>query len=253
MKQKDGQYTTASKSQQLVYTKLKKLLVKSLDLSGARWNWPMAGFLTLPSLQRLLNLNYIYDLQLESAGSILEFGVHYGSSITQLINLRSIKEPHNYSRHIYGFDTFEGFLNTDPSKDGVAKKSEFKVEKNYEDHLNKICKLQEKLAPKSHLQKFSIIKGNAPESFKNLLVKRPELVVSMAIFDMDVYQPTKEILELILPRLHKKSILVFDEFNCKAYPGETQAIIEKMDISKFEFMQSPYLPFNTICKFQNEN
>ena len=82
-------------------------MVKSLDLSGARWNWPMAG-LTLPSLQRLLNLNYIYDLQLESAGSILEFGVHYGSSITQLINLRSIKEPHNYSRHI-GFDTFEGF------------------------------------------------------------------------------------------------------------------------------------------------
>ena len=68
-------------------------------------------------------------MQLESAGSILEFGVHYGSSITQLINLRSIKEPHNYSRHIYGFDTFEGFLNTDPSKDGVAKKSEFKVEK----------------------------------------------------------------------------------------------------------------------------
>ena len=78
-----------------------------------------------------------------------------------------------------------------------CEKSEFKVEK-IEDHLNKIVNFKKNLL-QSHLQKFSIIKGNAPESFKNLLVQRPELVVSMAIFDMDVYQPTKEILELILP------------------------------------------------------
>jgi len=47
-------------------------------------------------------------MQKSSSGVILEFGVHFGSSFGQLINLRSIHESFNYSQHIYGFDTFEG-------------------------------------------------------------------------------------------------------------------------------------------------
>ena len=85
------------------------------------------------------------------------------------------------------------------------------------------------------------------------MVQRPELVVSMAIFDMDVYQPTKEILELILPRLHKKSILVFDEFNCKAYPGETQAIIEKWIFQNLSLCNPLTCLSIRFRKFQNEN
>ena len=108
MKLKDGQISLSTSQDRKTYIKLRKLLDKGLDLAGNNWNWPIAGYLTLPTMQRILNLAWIYDLQIKSSGCIMEFGVHFGSAFAQLINLRSMLEPYNYSRHIHGFDTFEG-------------------------------------------------------------------------------------------------------------------------------------------------
>jgi hypothetical protein len=248
MKRNDGQVSFAVESDEEVYKALKNLLDKGLEHDSEYWNWPLVGYLTFSSLQRILNLAWIYDMQIKSSGSILEFGVHYGSSFTQLINLRSIHEPYNYSRHIYGFDTFDGFKDVS-NHDGLAAEGDFKVTDNYEEHLEKLCSLHEKLAPKNHLKKFSLLKGNASDNLQKLISARPDLVVSLAIFDMDIYKPTKEVLALLKPRLHKGSILVFDEFNCPHFPGETLAVMEELNFNNLEFIQSPYLPFNSICRF----
>ena len=249
-KRNDGQVSLAAESDEDIYKALKALCTRGIELGNEYWNWPLVGYLTLPSMQRILNLAWIYEMQKNSSGSILEFGVHFGSSFAQLINLRSIHEPFNYSRHIYGFDTFEGFADV-TSKDSAATEGDFKVVDDYEAHLEKMCLLHEKLAPKNHLKKFTLLKGNASETLSDLLEQRPELVVSLVIFDMDIYKPTKDVLELVKPRLHKGSVLVFDEFNCPHFPGETAAVMEGLDFKDFEFIQSPYLPFNTICKFGN--
>lgn len=248
MKFKDGQISLSSRKTREVYVKLKKLLNKGLNLSGNNWNWPLAGYLTLPTMQRLLNLAWIYDLQIKSSGCIMEFGVHYGSSFAQLINLRSILEPYNNARHIYGFDTFEGFKKTS-KKDSNSKEREFKISKNYKNHIESICNLHESLAPKKHLKKFSLFKGDAIKSLNKLLKNRPDLVVSLVIFDMDIYKPTKEVLARIKPHLHKGSIIVFDEFNCPHFPGETLAAMKELEFKRAKFLQSPYLPYNTIYKF----
>jgi hypothetical protein len=248
MKRNDGQVSFAPENDEDVYKALKSLCDKGLEMSNDYWNWPLVGYLTFPSLQRILNLAWIYELQKKSSGCILEFGVHYGSSFVQLINLRSIHEPYNYSRHIYGFDTFNGFVEV-TNHDGLAAQGDFKVTDCYEEHLEKICSLHEKLAPKNHLKKFSLLKGNASDKLKELISTRPDLVVSLAIFDMDIYKPTKEVLELLRPHLHKGSILVFDEFNCPHFPGETMAVMEELEFNNIEFIQSPYLPFNSICRF----
>ena len=39
----------------------------------------------------------------------------------------------------------------------------------------------------------------------------------MAIFDMDIYKPTKDALNAIKSRFTKGSVLVFDELNCKEF------------------------------------
>jgi hypothetical protein len=249
-KKNNGQISLATENDEELYKQLKKLCIKGLDLGSDYWNWPLAGYLTFPSLNRILNLAWIYDMQKNSSGSILEFGVHFGSSLAQLINLRSIHEPYNYARHIYGFDTFEGFSEV-TEKDGTASNGDFKVDNGYEKHLEKICEIHEKLSPKNHLKKFSLIKGNASEKLQELLFNEPGLVVSLVIFDMDIYKPTKEVLKLIKPRLHKGSILVFDEFNHPKFPGETVAIMEELNFKNLNFIQSPYLPFNTVCKFSD--
>ena len=56
----------------------------------------------------------------------------------------------------------------------------------------------------------------------------------MAIFDMDVYKPTKKVLDLIKPRLFKGSVLVFDELNHPQFPGETIALLKSMGLNKLK-------------------
>ena len=59
-------------------------------------------------LTRILYYNQIYQNILGKPGSIMEFGVQYGLSLSLLLKLRSIYEPFNYSREIIGFDTLKG-------------------------------------------------------------------------------------------------------------------------------------------------
>lgn len=106
----DGIRTHADSSKVRTYAELRQLHESVLSDSGALWNWPVASTLTTPSLARILWLAEIYDLIISVPGSILEFGVHFGTSSSILTNLRAIKEPHNYNRELFIFDTFSGFV-----------------------------------------------------------------------------------------------------------------------------------------------
>jgi hypothetical protein len=83
---------------------------------------------------------------------------------------------------------------------------------------------------------------------KKWLEENPHSLISMAIFDMDVYKPTKDVLEAIKPRLSKGSILVFDELNCPHFPGETQALLEVFDMNNIQVMRSPFLPYTSYFR-----
>ena len=60
------------------------------------------------------------------------------------------------------------------------------------------------------------------------------LLVSLLYLDFDIYKPTKTALEYILPRMPKGAIVAFDEVNNPEWAGETVAVLESMDINKFE-------------------
>ena len=60
----------------------------------------------------------------------------------------------------------------------------------------------------------------------------------MAIFDMDLYKPTKKVLLEIKKRLFKGSILVFDEVNHPDFMGETIALLEIMNLGKLKLRSS---------------
>jgi cephalosporin hydroxylase len=61
---------------------------------------------------------------------------------------------------------------------------------------------------------------------RQFLTDFPHLVISCLYLDFDIYQPTKVALEHFLPRMPKGSVLVFDELNEEAFPGETIAVME---------------------------
>ncbi|KAB0503448.1 MULTISPECIES: crotonobetainyl-CoA--carnitine CoA-transferase [Pseudomonas] len=248
MRTQDGQLFFTPPNQADAYKELRDIHGQIHTIAGEYWNWPSVATLTRPTLARILNLNFLYDEMLPVAGSICEFGVHYGSSLATLLNLRAIKEPYNYSRHIFGFDTFSGFAAVDEKDGALVKSGDFHIDDGYENLLDRLLQAQESLSPNNHLKKYSLIKGDASVTSKKWLEENPHSLISMAIFDMDVYKPTKDVLEAIKPRLSKGSIIVFDELNCPHFPGETQALLEVFDMNSIEVKRSPFLPYTSYFR-----
>lgn len=198
-------------------------------------------FLTSKNLSRLLFFYEIYQLILHTHGVIMEFGVRWGQTLSLLSSLRSIFEPFNRHRKIIGFDTFDGFRGMD-EKDGnhcKCKDGSFSVPEGYEQYLGDILTMQELLNPMSHLRRFELVKGDAAETIPLYLNRHPETVVSLAIFDFDIYAPTRLALEAIKPYLFKGSVLVFDELCDDIFPGETIAVREVFGINGLRILRFP--------------
>ena len=64
--------------------------------------------------------------------------------------------------------------------------------------------------------------------------RNPETIVSLAYFDLDLYKPTKECLDVIKSRLVKGSVIGFDELNDPDSPGETLALMETLGLNNIK-------------------
>jgi hypothetical protein len=201
------------------------------------------GLFMLPQdLRRFLFLDEVYRQILGVHGVAMEFGVRWGRDLAVLQALRSIHEPFNYSRRIIGFDTFEGFTHLD-AKDGghpVVTPGAYGVSDGYETFLDKHLTALEQEAPVAHIKKFELVKGDASETVHTWLSAHPEAVISFAYFDMDVYRPTRDVLEAIRPRMPKGAIIGLDEVGLPEFPGETQALAEVFGLDAIRLVRSPY-------------
>ncbi|MEL6562233.1 MAG: class I SAM-dependent methyltransferase [Bacteroidota bacterium] len=192
-------------------------------------------------LSRFLYINELYQQILSIHGSVFEFGVRYGQNIALLTSLRGIYEPYNHNRKIIGFDTWQGFAETDASKDTEMWQSgDFGVPENYEQHLETVMNVHEQMAPIAGIKKYELVKGDVSETLTQYLDKHPETILSMVYFDFDLYKPTKECLEKILPYLSKGAIIAFDEINVAEFPGETMALREVLGTNNFKIQHSMY-------------
>lgn len=211
-------------------------LVKRSPLQPKDFLWQPYLFLNRQSLTRLLCLYKLYKKIITLPGVIMQFGVHFGRDLALFINLRGLYEPFNYSRKIIGFDTFEGLPNLHKKDGTMGKKNDFNVPKEYEHYLNDLLRYHEGECPLNHIKKFELIKGRAEETLLVYLEAHPETIVSLLYLDMDLYEPTLKVLELIEPYLVQGSIIVFDELNFKQFPGETIAFRESK-FNKYKLYQ----------------
>ena len=206
------------------------------------WNSNAHLLLKRQVISRILYYDRIYQQLLGTPGVICEFGVQWGASMALLANLRGIYEPFNHSRRIIGFDTFSGFATVRPEDGALVSEGEYAVSDSYEDTLADLMTLHESFAPIPHMQKFEIVKGDASATVHEWLEANPHAIIGMAILDMDVYQPTKDVLLAIKERLTKGSILVFDELNHSLFPGETVAVAETIGLGNLRLQHDPHQP-----------
>jgi hypothetical protein len=198
-------------------------------------------FLTSKTLSRILFFNEIYKKIVNTHGIVVECGVRWGQTLSLLAALRGIYEPFNRHRKIVGFDTFAGFIGMS-DKDGEQCKctdGSFSVSDQYEKVLASVLSCQEALNPISHLTKFELVKGDATATIPDYLSRHPETIVSLAIFDFDIYKPTKVALEALKPYFVKGTVLVFDELADDIFPGETVALREVFDLAELRVERLP--------------
>jgi len=199
-------------------------------------------FLNSKNLSRILFMNYIYEKIIDIQGVVFDLGTRWGQNMSLFSSFRGIYEPYNRHRKIIGFDTFEGFpeVTFEDGESDLMSPGNVTVSPNYENYLNQIMECHEQDNPLSHIKKFSIIKGDANMTVPEYFDSNPETIIALAYFDFDLYKPTAQVLEAIIPRLTKGSVLGFDELNDSDSPGETIALMEKIGLNNINLRRYRY-------------
>jgi hypothetical protein len=180
------------------------------------------------ALTRVLGLAELYRRIVDVPGVVMEFGVQWGRDLAAIEALRGMFEPYNHTRQIVGFDTFDGFPEIS-ERDGEAQAATpgaFATRVGYHDYLRQLLALQERGNPVAHVPTTAVIKGDVRRTLADYLDARPETIIALAYFDLDLYEPTKACLELIRPYLLPGSVVAFDELCHVDFPGETVALRE---------------------------
>jgi hypothetical protein len=167
-------------------------------------------------------------------GEIVECGVFKGNSLMRWIKFRSLFE-NSFSRKIIAFDTFGEFPETDFDPD-IKRRKEF-----IEEAGNKsVSKEQLVLILKSLdlFQNIELEEGDILRTVPEYTQEFPFLKISLLHIDVDLYEPTKIILENLFPCVVKGGIIVLDDYG--AFPGANMAIDDYFKNFEIRIQRLPY-------------
>jgi len=202
-------------------------------------------FVPVAELGRFLAKSRIFERALTVPGSVVECGVFAGGGLMTWATLSAILEPLNHVRRVIGFDTFEGFVAPGP-KDAAKSANPTAVAgglaADMADDIAQSAAIFDLYRPLGHIRKVELVKGDALKTIPDYLEENPHLVVSLLYVDFDLYEPTRCALERFVPRMPKGAVLAFDEINSARWPGETQALLEAMDLRRHRIQQFPMDP-----------
>lgn len=139
-----------------------------------------------------------------------------------------LESPH--SRKMIGFDAFGSF--PDDHEDAANKEFIRRFSKAGGDGIGRES-LVEVLAHKG-FDNCELVAGDICQTVPQYALDHPELKISLLHVDVDVYRPTKVILEQLFGRVVKGGLVVFDDYGTVA--GETHAIDEFLEKAERELV-----------------
>ena len=164
---------------------------------------------------------------IEVPGSILEFGVYYGNGLFTWLNLLETFVSTDRGRKIFGFDDMAGYnrpiTKTDTDAVGYIKgvRGDFQLRKKT---LDKLINLHnsDNLIPNDN--RCILIDGDVTETFTKFREKNPGVRACLANIDLNLYEPTKYILENVWEIVVKGGLVVFRGYGSKPWEGESLAV-----------------------------
>jgi hypothetical protein len=152
-------------------------------------------------------------------GEIVEFGIFKGNSFFRWIKFRDLLEQTN-SRKVIGFDIFGDFPDAHFDED-KAKRDAFVAETNGGKSIS-FEEINELLDQQGLRKNVDIVKGDILVTLEDYLEKNPHLRISLLHIDVDLYEPSKYILEKLYHKVTKGGIIIFDDYG--AFAGTNKAV-----------------------------
>lgn len=152
-------------------------------------------------------------------GEIVEFGIFKGNSFFRWIKFRDLLEQTS-SRKVIGFDIFGDFPEAH-FVDDKAKRDAFVAETNGGRSIS-FEEINELLNQQGLNKNVDIIKGDILLTLDEYLEKNTHLKISLLHIDVDLYEPSKYILEKLYEKVTKGGIIIFDDYG--AFAGTNKAV-----------------------------
>ncbi len=167
-------------------------------------------------------------------GEIVEFGIFKGNSFFRWIKFRDLLEQ-THSRKIIGFDIFgdfpEAHFEADKQKrDAFVSETKGGKSISFEE-INGLLEAQ------GLHRNVDIIKGDILTTLDEYLIENPHLKISLLHIDVDLYEPSKIILERLYNRVTNGGIIVLDDYG--AFAGTNKAVDDFFE-NKREIKKLPY-------------
>lgn len=185
--------------------------------------WPLYA-----GSQNLYRYLYLIDM-LRSVtkipGDVAEFGCWKGATTSLFA-----KMLRHSDKLVHAFDTFEGF--------DTQVQQEKQLRSGYKGSYDELVNM---LRVDRLLAKVDFHVGDICATVPLLAEAAPEIRLSFALLDCDVYEPTQVALQWVDARINHGGIILFDQYGDPAWPGETQAADEflKQHGSWYEIVKTP--------------
>lgn len=202
------------------FTERKKLSEKygQRELWSVIDHWPL--YCGIANLARFVSILDIFRSTITVPGHVAEVGSWRGANLLFLAKLLRIFDARSF-KQVHCFESFEGLIEFAPEDANAASVSDG-YKGSYEELLDFIELYEMK-------DEVIIHQGRAQDTIPPLLSDRTEMTFSFVYADVDLYEPTKLLLEEFHPRMMPGAVFVLDEWNVEHFPGETLAVREFMD------------------------
>jgi hypothetical protein len=170
---------------------------------------------------KLLSHYELYKMIQGLPGDVIECGVYKATSLIRWSTFRAVLES-EFSRKILAFDAFGTFPTSQADTQDDASFIE-RFESAGGEGLT-VSETKDIFRFKRIDQNVHFVQGDVHDTVPKWLKNHPEGKVALLHLDMDVYEPTKAVLDQLWDRLVKGGIVVVDDYN--AVGGATKAVDE---------------------------
>ncbi len=192
---------------------------KTIDVNWDKMDqWPL--YVGVNNLARSIHNQDLIRNSVDVPGHIAEFGSWRGSNVILMAKTLSIFSSFSQKK-VISFDLFSDGLDFFDEKDKESIIFKGKYDGDYR-HLKEIIELFQLN------EKVELVKGNILETLPAYIDDNNPFF-SLIYVDTDLYKTTDLILKSLHNRLSIGGVFVFDEWNIKEFPGESQGVKEFLD------------------------